>query len=60
MGRSLPSGPFVNDSEGIEVAMSERSYFTRGAGMMPWTEEGPERETSVRATVRRMLRRVWM
>ena len=27
-----------------------RSYLTRGAGMMPCTDSGPDRETSVRAT----------
>ena len=50
VGRREPSALAVKEESGMVEGMSARSYFTRGAGMMPWTEEGPARETRVRAT----------
>ena len=40
----------VEEEVGAVLIVFDCSNLTRGSGMMPCTEEGPERETSVRAS----------
>ena len=32
------------------LSVGDGRTLIRGAGMMPWTDDGPDKETSVRAT----------